>query len=223
MSDEHDSWLTSAFGLDIRGTLKVIAGDASAAPGAVPAGATAVALAGAPVNGPASAASSGGSPSLGDQLKQGLRNQFEDAKASARETLLSGLGTAKGVAIQVTEAADTAMWAASEVRDGAAKLRQQAHEFVAGPEASTRRKVIDTLFAAPPVAEQPCMDPIDTLAYLSDEAKKAGLVDERSNASISTPMSKKLDTAARWIEDKVGGKPAEPETLSTMAKEELSE
>jgi hypothetical protein len=166
-------------------------------------------------------AATGASPGLGDQIRQGLHKQLEDAKASAREALLSGLGTAKGVATQVTEAADTAMWAASEVRDGADNLQKRAHEFVAGPKGSTRRKVVDTLFAAPPAAEQPSMNPIDTLARLSDKAKQAGWVDERGNASISAPMSKSLGTAARWVEEKVGGTPADPEMLSTMDKAEL--
>ncbi|MBC7942161.1 MAG: hypothetical protein H7Z19_20805 [Chitinophagaceae bacterium] len=117
--------------------------------------------------------------------------------------------------------ADTAMWAATQVRDGADKLSAQAHEFVAGPKGSGRREIIDTLFTAPPAAERPSLNPIDTLAKMSDQTKQSGWVDERGNASISAPMSDTLGKAARWVEDKVGGTPADPEMLSTMDKAEL--
>lgn len=161
------------------------------------------------------------SPSFGEQIKQGLRRELEDTKASAREKLLTAIGTAKGIALQATEAADTAMWAAAEVRDGADRLQKKAHDFVAGPEGSTRRAVVDTLFVAPPAPEQPSLNPISTLAKLSDDAKSGGWVDDRGNASVSTPLAGRLDKAARWVEDKVGGTPAEPEMLSTMDVAEL--
>lgn len=146
-----------------------------------------------------------GDPTAGDELK-GL----------ARDKVQEGLGAAKGVATQVTEVVDTAMWIGGEYGDA----RDKAAEAIGGKKGTWGHTVVKRTMDA---LVTPLMPALPALAEASDQAKDAGLVDkDTGQASLTAPMSAKLNEWADDAEKAMGAAPRDPEMFSPMEKAEIA-
>jgi hypothetical protein len=150
----------------------------------------------------------------GAGLRRKYREEVQNGVDFLSEKAQEGLGSAKGVVTQVTEVADTAMWLGTEYRD----LRDKAATAIGGKEGSIGNKIVRNTLDLGAGA-------LPYLADASDEAKKAGLVDpesETKQASLTAPMSAKLNKWADAAEEKLGAKPADPAMFSPMEKAEIA-
>jgi hypothetical protein len=161
---------------------------------------------------------------LGSSLLHGAQKSVsgeegaaDDLKNFGRDKVQEGLGAAKGVATQVTEVVDTAMWVGNEYKE----LRDKAAKKIGGEEGSwgntAAKKAIDT------TASVFGMPALPGLADASDEAKKHGLIDpDTKQASITAPMSIKLNEWAESAEKQLGAAPRDPEMFTPLEKAELA-
>jgi len=148
----------------------------------------------------------------------GEEGAADDLKNFGRDKVQESLGAAKGVATQVTEMVDTAMWVGNEYKD----LRDKAAEKIGGEKGTVGNTIVKHAFNATARAI-PGMQALPDLADASEEAKKVGLVDpDTGQASITAPMSGKLNQWAKAAEDKLGARPRDPEMFTPMEKAEIA-
>lgn len=142
----------------------------------------------------------------------------DDLKDFGRDKVQEGLGAAKGIATQVTEVADTGMWLGNEYKG----LRDKAAEKIGGKPGTVGNTIVRHAIDA--TAEiLPGTAGLPALADASDAASKAGLVDpDTGQASLTAPMSGKLNQWAKTAEDKLGAKPRDPEMFTPMEKAEIA-
>jgi hypothetical protein len=172
--------------------------------------------------GPAAAYAADG---LGSSLLHGAQKSVageegaaDDLKNFGRDKVQEGLGAAKGVATQVTEVVDTAMWVGNEYKG----LRDKAAEKIGGKEGSAGNTIVKQAINAT-ARVMPGMSALPDLADASDAAKSVGLVDpDTKQASITAPMSIKLNEWAKAAEQKLDATPREPEMFTPMEKAELA-
>ncbi|HSV84406.1 MAG TPA: DUF4157 domain-containing protein [Ramlibacter sp.] len=144
-----------------------------------------------------------------DPEGRGLREELANK-------VTSSIGVVKGVATQVTEAVDTAMWVGGEYGD----VRDKAAEKIGGEKGSwghtAATRTMDALVT-------PLMPALPALAEARDQAKDAGLVDkDTGQASLTAPMSEKLNEWAGDAEEALGAAPRDPEMFSPMEKAEIA-
>jgi len=172
--------------------------------------------------GPAAAYATDG---LGSSLLHGAQKAVsgeegaaDDIKKFGRDKVQEGLGAAKGVATQVTEVVDTAMWVGNEYKE----FRDKAARKIGGEEGSVGNTMVKQAFDAT-ARVVPGMQSLPELGAASDEAKKHGLVDpDTGQASITAPMSGKLNEWAKGAEKKLGAAPRDPEMFTPMEKAEIA-
>lgn len=142
----------------------------------------------------------------------------DDLKNFGRDKAQEVLGSAKGIATQVTEVADTGMWLGNEYKE----LRDSAAEKIGGKPGTVGNTIVKrTLDATAQIL--PGTAALPALADASDQAKKAGLVDpDTGQASITAPMSGKLNQWAKATEEKLGATPRDPEMFTPMEKAEIA-
>ena len=147
----------------------------------------------------------------------GEEGATDDLKNFGRDKVQESLGSAKGVATQLTEVIDTAMWAGNEYKE----LRDKAAAKIGGKEDSVGNTMVKRAMNAA-VQILPGMQALPALADASDAAKDAGLVDtETGQASLTAPMSDKLNKWAKAAEEKLGATPRDPEMFTPMEKAEI--
>jgi hypothetical protein len=78
------------------------------------------------------------------------------------------------------------------------------------------RGAIDTV-----VSIVPGTGALPALSQANDSAKAAGLVDKSGHASLSEPLSNKMNDAGHWVENKVGGAPSDAMFFTPMEQGEL--
>jgi hypothetical protein len=172
--------------------------------------------------GPAAAYAADG---LGSALLHGAQKSVAgeegasaDIKNFGRDKVQEGLGAAKGVATQVTEVVDTAMWVGNEYKEA----RDAAAKKIGGKEGSAGNTIVKHAINVT-ARILPGMQSLPDLADASDAAKKVGLKDpDTGQASITAPMSNKLNEWAKGAEEKFGATPREPEMFTPMEKAELA-
>jgi hypothetical protein len=148
----------------------------------------------------------------------GQEGAADDLKNFGRDKVQESLGAAKGVATQVTEVVDTAMWVGNEYKG----LRDAAAEKIGGKEGTVGNTIVKHAINAT-ARILPGTQSLPDLADASDEAKKYGLIDpDTGQASVTAPMSGKLNQWAKTAEEKLGATPREPEMFTPMEKAELA-
>lgn len=151
------------------------------------------------------------------QYRQTVQAAAEELKGYARDKVEQGLGTVKGVATQVTEVADTALWVGAEYQ----QVRDAVAAKVAGPEGSASNRAVRTALDSGMML-LPGGQAIPALAKASQMAKEHGLVDSQTgDASVTAPMADKLNELAKRAETGLGAKPRDPEMFSPMEVAEL--
>ena len=159
------------------------------------------------------------SDGLGSKLlhvAEGKPEATEELKGFTRDKALEGVGAVKGVVTQVTEVADTALWLGNEYGE----LRDKAAEAIGGKPGSLGHTLVKGAIDMG-VTITPGGAGIVQASKLNDQAKGAGLVDKTGHASLTEPMSQKLNQAGDWIETEVGGKSDDPMFFTPMEKGEL--
>ena len=130
----------------------------------------------------------------------------------ARDQALEAIGTAKGVAVQGTELVDTLVWAGGEVRD----LKQNLIRSIAKAVGIDEDKAAAAAEALPGLGTVlPVVGTAESLAQFGDLMKEVGLVDERSQPSLTAPVSQGFNAMADAAEEVIGAAPSENDDFFT--------
>jgi hypothetical protein len=148
----------------------------------------------------------------------GEKGGSEDIKGFARKKAQQGVGAAKAVATQVTEIVDTGLWLGGEYKNA----RDKAAGAIGGKEGSVGNTLVKG--AIDTTAQLlPGFGGLPAAADAGDRLKAAGLVDKDTNeASLTAPLSEKLNQAVAWTEEHIGGTPSDPELFTEAEKAELA-
>ena len=176
-----------------------------------------------------------GGPALGVavDLQRAAVNDIKEAVTGVDDPEAKGLreesakkvdfaiGTAKGVATQVTDLADNVVWAGAEIRDAKDDAVKKTAQAVGVDEETARKIAKGATWLAAPILPGPLI--ADALGSASDAMKDAGLVDEQGKASLTVPVQQGYDFLGDAALDAIGAPKVENDSLfSEREKGELT-
>ena len=137
----------------------------------------------------------------------------EKVKTEVAEKIDRTVGRVKGAASQVTDLADTVIWAGTEVRDAKNNLVEKTAEVTGvDPKMAETVANVGGLMMAPIM---PTVLLVDALAKTGDAMKDAGIVDEAGKPSLTLPTQNFLDVVGDKALEVIGAPKSEDDSWFT--------